>query len=182
MTILFADVSGSTARTERLDAKESHSLLYGATQRMCEAVEANRGTVCRFMGDGVLAMFGAPTASEQHAIEACEAALEMQAAVHRYNDDHDGHELQIRIGLHSGEVVVLTVGDGDKLEYDASGPTVPIAARMEQSAPPGEIYLTAATQSLAQQRIEVESLAPILVKGVSEPSADKHERRRAVLI
>ena len=72
-------------------------------------------------------------------------------------------------GLHSGEVVVLTVGEGDKVEYDASGPTVPIAARMEQSAEPGEVYLTAATQSLAAQRIEVESLEPISVKGISQP-------------
>ncbi|NCF82049.1 MAG: hypothetical protein GWP74_10590, partial [Proteobacteria bacterium] len=81
VTTLFADITGSTALTEKLDAEESHDLLYGATQRMCEAVENNRGTVCRFMGDGVMAMFGAPIASEQHAVDACEAALEMQRAM-----------------------------------------------------------------------------------------------------
>ena len=168
VTMLFADITGSTALTENLDAEETHDLLYGATQRMCAAIENNRGTVCRFMGDGVMAMFGAPIASEYHAVEACEAALEMQQAVHNYADDI-AVGLQIRVGLHSGEVVVLTVGEGDKVEYDASGPTVPVAARMEQSASPGEIYLTAATRSLAGQRIEAETLAPISVKGITEP-------------
>jgi class 3 adenylate cyclase len=84
VTMLFADITGSTALTENLDAEEAHDLLYGATQRMCAAIERNRGTVCRFMGDGVMAMFGAPIASEQHAAEACEAALEMQQAIRDY--------------------------------------------------------------------------------------------------
>ena len=169
VTMLFADITGSTALTEKLDAEETHNLLYGATQRMCEAVESNRGTVCRFMGDGVMAMFGAPIASEQHAVEACEAALAMQAAIRDYATNTDASELQIRVGLHSGEVVVLTVGEGDKVEYDASGPTVPIAARMEQSAQPGDVYITMATHSLAAQRIEAEGLESISVKGISEP-------------
>jgi class 3 adenylate cyclase/tetratricopeptide (TPR) repeat protein len=172
VTMLFADITGSTALTEKLDAEETHDLLYGAAQRMCAAVDANRGTVCRFMGDGVMAMFGAPIASEQHAVDACEAALEMQRAVHEYGSEVEagyGAGLQIRVGLHSGEVVVLTVGEGDKAEYDASGPTVPIAARMEQAAQPGEVYLTAATQSLAAPRIEAEALEAVAVKGISEP-------------
>ncbi len=172
VTMLFADVTGSTALTEKLDAEETHDLLYGAAQRMCEAVESNRGTICRFMGDGVMAMFGAPVASEQHAVDACEAALEMQHAIRDYAGDvkaGHGSRLQIRVGLHSGEVVVLTVGEGDKAEYDASGPTVPIAARMEQVAQPGEVYLTAATHSLAAHRIETDALEPVSVKGISEP-------------
>jgi len=125
VTMLFADITGSTALTEKLDAEETHDLLYGATQCMCEAVENNRGTVCRFMGDGVMAMFGAPAASERHSVDACEAALEMQQAIRDYVTDIEarhGSGLQIRVGLHSGEVVVLTVGEGDKAEYDASGP------------------------------------------------------------
>jgi class 3 adenylate cyclase/tetratricopeptide (TPR) repeat protein len=171
VTMLFADITGSTALTEKLDAEETHDLLYGATQRMCEAVENNRGTVCRFMGDGVMAMFGAPVASEHHAVDACEAALEMQQAVRDYANDIEprhGSELQIRVGLHSGEVVVLTVGEGDKIEYDASGPTVPMAARMEQVAAPGEVYITGTTYSLAAHRIETEALEPVPVKGISE--------------
>ena len=169
VTMLFADITGSTQLTEKLDAEDTHELLYGATQRMCAAVENNRGTVCRFMGDGLMAMFGAPVASEHHAVEACEAAMEMQQAIRDYATDCIADGLQIRVGLHSGEVVVLTVGEGDKVEYDASGPTVPVAARMEQSATPGEIYLTAATRSLAGQRIKAEALAPISVKGISAP-------------
>lgn len=171
VTMLFADITGSTALTEKLDAEETHTLLYGATQRMCEAVENNRGTVCRFMGDGVMAMFGAPIASEQHAVDACAAALEMQQAVRNYAGDIEalyGSRPQIRVGLHSGEVVVLTVGEGNKLEYDASGPTVPMAARMEQVAEPGEVYITGATRALADHRIETEALEPVSVKGISE--------------
>ena len=121
------------------------------------------------MGDGVMAMFGAPMASEQHAIDACEAALEMQKAISDYANNADADGLQIRVGLHSGEVVVLTIGEGDKVEYDASGPTVPIAARMEQSAQPGQVYVTAATQTLAGGRAETEALTPIAVKGISSP-------------
>jgi class 3 adenylate cyclase/tetratricopeptide (TPR) repeat protein len=172
VTMLFADVTGSTALTEKLDSEEAHELLYGAIQLMCQAVENSRGTVCRFMGDGVMAMFGAPIASEQHAVDACEAALEMQRAVRDYASDvaaRHGSGLQIRVGLHSGEVVVLTVGEGDRIEYDASGPTVPIAARMEQAAQPGKTYLTAATRALAAHRIEADALEPVSVKGISEP-------------
>ncbi len=172
VTMLFADITGSTALTEKLDAEETHDLLYGATQRMCEAVENNWGTVCRFMGDGVMAMFGAPVSSEHHAVDACEAALEMQQAVRNYANDIEarhGSGPLIRVGLHSGEVVVLTVGEGDKAEYDASGPTVPIAARMEQVAAPGEVYITGATHSLAANRIETEVLEPVSVKGISKP-------------
>ena len=169
VTMLFADIVGSTALTENLDAEEAHELLYGAAERMCEAVEKNRGTLCRFMGDGVMAMFGAPVASEHHAVEACEAALEMQRAVHDYVTRTETKGLQIRIGLHSGEVVVMNVGDEGKSEYDASGPTVPIAARMEQAATPGEVYITSATRSLAENRIEAQALEPIRVKGISEP-------------
>ncbi len=90
VTMLFADITDSTALTEKLDAEETHDLLYGATQCMCEAVENNRGTVCRFMGDGVMAMFGAPVASEHHAVDGCEAALEMQQAVRDYANDRLG--------------------------------------------------------------------------------------------
>ena len=121
------------------------------------------------MGDGIMAMFGAPMASEQHAVDACEAALEMQQTVSDYATDGDASALQIRVGLHSGEVVVLTVGEGDNIGYDASGPTVPIAARMEQVASPGEIYLTSATRALAEPRIDTDSLDPVLVKGISDP-------------
>jgi class 3 adenylate cyclase/tetratricopeptide (TPR) repeat protein len=173
VTMLFADIVGSTALTEKLDAEDAHDLLYLATQLMCQSVENNKGTVCRFMGDGIMAMFGAPVASERHALEACHAALEMQTNVDNYASELESSQaasIQIRIGLHSGEVVVLEVGDDpDKPEYDASGPTVPMAARLEQSAEAGTIQISEQTRSLAGNLIETKEIPTILVKGISEP-------------
>jgi class 3 adenylate cyclase/tetratricopeptide (TPR) repeat protein len=173
VTMLFADIVSSTSLTEKLDAEEAHELLYQATHSMCEAVEGNGGTVCRFMGDGIMAMFGAPVARERHALEACLAAIDMQAAVTAYAKKLQSTQcqgLQIRVGLNSGEVVVLEVGDDpEKPEYDASGPTVPMAARMEQSAEAGTILITETTRTLAGKLVEVENREPISVKGVSEP-------------
>ncbi|MDC1287930.1 AAA family ATPase [Gammaproteobacteria bacterium] len=173
VTMLFADVVGSTKLTEKLDAEEAHERLYRATQHMCESVEHNCGTVCRFMGDGIMAMFGAPLASERHALEACRAAIDMQVAVSEYSTKLEvtsGTGLQIRVGLNSGEVVVLEVGDDpEHPEYDASGPTVPLAARMEQSARAGTIMMTEHTRALAEDLIDFEQLSDITVKGISEP-------------
>ena len=175
VTVLFADITGSTALTEKLDAEETYELLYGATQRMCAAVEDNRGTVCRFMGDGVMAMFGAPLGSERHALEACRAALDIQARLDDYSkalQTSHGKGLQARVGLHSGEVVVLGVGiDPDHPEYDASGPTVPLAARMEQAAEPGRVLMTNATRMLAGDLVESDAHVPVTVKGLLEPVA-----------
>jgi len=173
VTLLFADIVDSTALTEKLDAEEAHELLYHATERMCQAVESNQGTVCRFMGDGVMAMFGAPLASERHALEACKAALEMQAAIVRYAkklEQNLAAPIQLRVGLHSGEVVVLDVGDDpNKPEYDASGPTVPLAARMEQAAHAGCILITETTRALAGSWIETVDHGEINAKGLSQP-------------
>ena len=173
VTMLFADIVGSTTLTEKLDAEDAHDLLYQATQCMCEAVENNKGTVCRFMGDGIMAMFGAPIASERHALEACRAALDLQSSVGKYASElksSHGTSLQVRVGLHSGEVVVLEVGDDpEKPEYDASGPTVPLAARMEQSATAGTILMTRETRALAGDLIETSEQPAVMVKGISEP-------------
>jgi len=171
VTMLFADIVGSTALTEKLDAEDAHDLLYRATQYMCQAVENNKGTVCRFMGDGIMAMFGAPISSERHALEACRAALEMQTSMRKYATEIEtshGTDLQIRVGLNSGEVVVLEVGDDpDHPEFDASGSTVPLAARMEQSAAAGTIQMTRKTRMLAGDQIETTELSAVTVKGVS---------------
>jgi class 3 adenylate cyclase/tetratricopeptide (TPR) repeat protein len=173
VTMLFADIVDSTALTEALDAEEAHELLYHATERMCHAIESNQGTVCRIMGDGVMAMFGAPLASERHALEACKAALDMQAAIARYTKklQHDETaRIQIRVGLHSGEVVVLDVGDDpNKPEYDASGPTIAVAARLEQAAPAGGILITRSTCTLAAQWIETVDHGEVNAKGLSRP-------------
>ena len=173
VTMLFADIVGSTALTEKLDAEDAHDLLYRATQHMCQAVENNRGTVCRFMGDGIMAMFGAPISSERHALEACRAALEMQSRIRQYTAEIETSHatgVQLRVGLNSGEVVVLEVGDDpNSPEYDASGPTVPLAARMEQSAVAGTIQMTRETRVLAGDQIDTTELPAMMLKGVSEP-------------
>jgi len=173
VTMLFADIVSSTALTEKLDAEDAHALLYRATQHMCQAVENNKGTVCRFMGDGIMAMFGAPISSERHALEACRAAIEMQASIAQYatelQNDHSP-VIQARVGLNSGEVVVLEVGDDpNKPEYDASGPTVPLAARMEQTAAAGTILMTRTTRAQAGNLTDSVEQPPVTVKGVSEP-------------
>ena len=172
ISILFADITGSTALTESLDSEDAHDLLYGATRIMCESVENNRGHVARFMGDGLMAMFGVPLATEHHARDACLAALDMQNGIRSYLEElqqHHGQGLQVRIGINSGEVVVLTVGDGDNAEFDASGPEVPLAARMEQSASPGTIQITESTRSLASDKISTTELPPVTVKGFPDP-------------
>ena len=191
--MLFADVAGSTALTEELDPEEAHDLLYEATQRMCHVVEQHGGTVCRFMGDGVMAMFGAPVAQENHALHACRAALEMQHPVASCDEELQekrGGALKIRVGLHSGEVVVLEVGDDEKAEYDASGVTVSLAARMEQSTDPGTVRITEDTYGLIQNHFEVQPLPPARVKGFSEPvvafrlvrPAESHDERDGLFI
>ena len=113
-----------------------------------------------------MAMFGAPVASEHHAVDACAAACKMQQGIGEFAGEvkaRFGRGLEIRVGLHSGEIVVLSGGDGEKTDYDADGPTVPVAARMEQSAEPGRTYLTGATYALARR------LDPAALHGVSAP-------------
>jgi class 3 adenylate cyclase/tetratricopeptide (TPR) repeat protein len=174
VTLLFADITGSTALTEQLDPEDAHAVLYGAVERMGEAVERHRGTVCRFMGDGLMAMFGVPTAFEAHTRDALLAALDLQSAVAAYAEELEsryGSGMQVRVGVHAGEVVALQVGAGGQSEWDASGPAVPIAARMEQSAEPGTIQVTASTLNNLGEFFDFELLQPISVKGVSAPLA-----------
>lgn len=174
VTLLFADIAGSTALTELLDAEEAHDRLYGAVQRMCESVERHGGTVCRFMGDGLMAMFGAPVAFEDHAVQACAAALALQDDIKDYADELErefGCRIESRVGVNTGEVVVLRVGSAGKEEYDASGANVALAARMEQTATPGTVQVTSTTFGLVESRFEGEPLPPVTVKGFSEPVA-----------
>lgn len=172
VTLLFADITGSTALTESLDAEDAHERLYTAVQQMCRTVELHRGTVCRFMGDGVMAMFGAPVAFEDHASQACLAALKLQRDMSEYADalerEH-GCRIEARVGVHTGEVVVLQVGSAGKEEYDASGPNVSLAARMEQTATPGAVQISSFTYAMVESRFEGEPLAPVSAKGFSEP-------------
>ena len=131
------------------DPEEARQLLDPVLERMMEAVHRYEGTVNQVMGDGIMALFGAPMAHEDHAVRACYAALAMQAAVQQYADEvrrTQGVPLQMRVGLHAGEVVVRAIGNDLHMDYSAVGQTTHLAARMEQLAMPGCI-LTARPRS-----------------------------------
>jgi class 3 adenylate cyclase len=172
VTVLFADVVGSTELIQDLDPEEARSLLEPAVRAMLEAVHRFEGTVCRVMGDGIMALFGAPLAHEDHAARASYAALTMQQSIRAYADTvraSAGVELQARVGLNSGEVVVGSISNDLYVEYSAIGPTTHLAARMEQLAVPGTVRLTAETVRLVDGLVDVRPLGRIPVKGVTEP-------------
>jgi tetratricopeptide (TPR) repeat protein len=150
-------------------------------ERMMAAVHRYEGTVNQVMGDGIMALFGAPIAHEDHAVRACYAALAMQEAIGRYAEAlrrQQGLDVQIRIGLNAGEVVVRSIGNDLHMDYTAVGQTTHLAARMEQLARPGTTLLTAETLRLAEGYIEVAPLGPMPIKGVQEP-VEVYELRRA---
>jgi class 3 adenylate cyclase/tetratricopeptide (TPR) repeat protein len=169
VTVLFADLKDSTELIRGLDPEAAQQLLDPAIHRMMDAVHRFEGTVNQVLGDGIMALFGAPIAHEDHALRACYAALAMQAAMRAYTDEvrrSRGLALRIRVGLHSGEVVVRAIGNDLHMDYSAVGETTHLAARMEQLATPGSIYLTSETLRLAEGFIQVQSLGPVPVKGL----------------
>src|SRR3989475_10050201 len=172
VTVLFADLKGSTELIRDLDPEAAQHLLDPALQRMMDAVHRFEGTVNQVLGDGIMALFGAPLAHEDHAIRACYAALAMQDALRRYAEEvrrTHGLTVQMRVGLNSGEVVVRAIGNDLHMDYSAVGQTTHLAARMEQLAAPGSILLTAATLWLVEGFIQVTPLGPVPVKGLAEP-------------
>ena len=172
VTVLFADLKGSMELLADRDPEEARKLLDPVLERMMEAVHRYEGTVNQVMGDGIMALFGAPLAHEDHAVRACYAALRMQDAVRRYSEElrrAQGVEVQIRVGLNSGEVVVRSIGSDLRMDYTAVGQTTHLAARMEQLAAPGSIRLTAETLHLAEGFVQVTPLGPVPIKGLGEP-------------
>jgi class 3 adenylate cyclase/tetratricopeptide (TPR) repeat protein len=172
VTVLFADLTGSTELIRDLDPEAAQTLLDPALHHMMDAVHRYEGTVNQVLGDGIMALFGAPVAHEDHAVRACYAALAMQAAMHRYAEEvrrSHGLEMQARVGLNSGEVVVRAIGNDLHMDYSAVGQTTHLAARMEQLATPGSIRLTAATLRLAEGLVQVTTLGPFPVRGLTEP-------------
>jgi class 3 adenylate cyclase/tetratricopeptide (TPR) repeat protein len=172
VTVLFADVVGSTELIQDLDPEEARALLEPAVRAMLSAVHRFEGTVCRVMGDGIMALFGAPIAHEDHAARASYAALTMQDTIRAYGEAARGRagvELQARVGLNSGEVVVGSISNDLYVEYSAIGPTTHLAARMEQLAVPGTVRLTAETVRLVDGLVEVRPLGKIPVRGLAEP-------------
>jgi class 3 adenylate cyclase/tetratricopeptide (TPR) repeat protein len=172
VTVLFADLKGSMELLADRDPEEARELLDPVLTLMMDAVHHYEGTVNQVMGDGIMALFGAPLAHEDHAVRACYAALRMQEAVRRYSEELrrvQGVEVQIRVGLNSGDVVVRSIGSDLRMDYTAVGQTTHLAARMEQLAAPGSIRLTAETLHLAEGFVQVTPLGPVPIKGLGEP-------------
>ncbi len=172
VTVLFADLKGSTELIRDLDPEQARAILDPALHAMMEAVHRYEGTVNQVLGDGIMALFGAPLAHEDHAVRACYAALAMQDALRRYAEEvrhTHGLTVQMRVGLNAGEVVVRAIGNDLHMDYSAVGLTTVLAARMEQLATPGSSLLTAATLRLVEGLVQVNPLGPVPVKGVAEP-------------
>ena len=172
VTVLFADLKGSMELLADRDPEEARQLLDPVLERLMAAVHRYEGTVNQIMGDGIMALFGAPIAHEDHAVRACYAALVMQSAIRSYADQvRQTHqvEIQIRVGLNSGEVVVRAIGNDLHMDYSAIGQTTHLAARMEQLATPGSILLTTETLRLAEEVVQVKPLGPTPVRGLRQP-------------
>jgi class 3 adenylate cyclase/tetratricopeptide (TPR) repeat protein len=172
VTVLFADLKGSMELLADRDPEEARKLLDPVLERMMEAVHRYEGTVNQVMGDGIMALFGAPLAHEDHAVRACYAALDMQAAIRRWAEEtrrSHGVSVEIRVGLNSGEVVVRAIDSDLHMDYTAVGQTTHLAARMEQLATGSRSYLTADTLQLVEGYVEVKALGPVPVKGLETP-------------
>jgi class 3 adenylate cyclase/tetratricopeptide (TPR) repeat protein len=172
VTVLFADIKDSTELIKDLDPEDAQKLLDPAIHIMMDAVHRFEGTVNQVLGDGIMALFGAPLAHEDHAARACYAALAMQTAMQPYADEtfrSHGITMRMRVGLNSGEVVVRTIGNDLHMDYSAVGRTTNLASRMEQLAAPGSITLTGATLRLVEGLVRVHARGPVPVKGMTEP-------------
>jgi len=172
VTVLFADLKGSMELLADRDPEEARKILDPVLELMMEAVHRYEGTVNLVMGDGIMALFGAPLAHEDHAVRACYAALRMQQTVKRFAEEvlrAYGVPVRIRVGLNSGEVVVRSIGSDLRLDYTAVGQTTHLAARMEQIADPGTIVIIPCTLPLVEGYFAVKSLGPVPVKGLADP-------------
>jgi class 3 adenylate cyclase/tetratricopeptide (TPR) repeat protein len=165
VTVLFADIRGSTALIEKLDPEEALELLGPVLKVLMDAVHEHDGFVNQTRGDGIMGLFGAPVASEEHAVQACRAALAMRAAAAKLSLKTN---VAIRIGINSGQVVIHFIGSNVTMTYGAVGKTVHLAARMEELAAPGTIFLSSATHDLAKGHIVAASRGTAIVKGLEE--------------
>ncbi|MBW2230634.1 MAG: AAA family ATPase [Deltaproteobacteria bacterium] len=171
VTVLFADVKGSMDIAERVDPEAWHRILDGFFQILTEGIHRFEGTVNQYTGDGVMALFGAPLAHEDHAQRACFAALRLRAAIEEYADElrRQGHSFAVRIGLNSGEVVVGKIGDDLRMDYTALGHTVGLAARIQTLTAPGRVCLSGETARLVEGYFKLRDLGRTRVKGVTDP-------------
>ena len=172
VTVLFADIAGSMQLMLDRDPEDARVVLDGVIERMMGAVHAAEGTVNQILGDGIMALFGAPVAHEDHAVRACHAALRMQDLVGRFAagiQPSTGIAVRIRVGINSGDVVVRSIANDLHMDYTAVGQTTHLAARMEQMAGPGEILATREVMRLVEGYVQARQLGPRAVKGLAQP-------------
>ncbi|MCA1847351.1 MAG: adenylate/guanylate cyclase domain-containing protein, partial [Actinobacteria bacterium] len=174
VSVLFADLTGSMELAETIDAEDWHLIMERYFQILCDSVDRFEGTVDKFTGDGIMALFGAPIAHEDHARRACFAALHMREELARFSEEfarERGRPFPVRIGINSGEVIVGTMADDRRMEYTAIGSTVGLASRVEALAEPGEVYITEHTAALVPGYVQLADLGTFDIKGVSHPVA-----------
>ena len=172
VTVLFADVANFTAMSEKLDPEEVHQIMDECFKILMDEIHKCEGTINQFTGDGVMALFGAPVAHEDHAQRACRASLAIQKSLVGYGAkmklQYDA-PFQMRIGLNSGPVIVGAIGDDLRMDYTAVGDSTNLAARVEQHAEPGQVFLSRETKDIIRDYFEYESVGEMSLKGKSEP-------------
>ncbi len=172
VTVLFADVAGSTALAEGLDPEEVHGIMDRCFQVLLPEVHRYEGTVNQFTGDGIMALFGAPIAHEDAPERAVRAALAMQASLKHFGDEltrQRGIDFRMRIGINTGPVVVGKIGDDLRMDYTAVGDTTNLAARLQTAAQPGSILISERTAKLVLGRFLTHPVGPLVLKGKSQP-------------
>jgi class 3 adenylate cyclase len=169
VTVLFCDIANSTPLVARLGPEAMHTLFNRFFELALDEVHRYEGTINQFLGDGFMALFGAPIAYEDHARRAVLAALGLQHRLGERRVDFglpSGEDLAVRMGLNTGLVVVGSIGDNLRMDYTAVGDTTHLAARLQQSAPPGVILLSQTTSRLVQDQVSLEAIAPLQMKGM----------------
>ena len=172
ITVLFADIADSSALAQRIDPERLHELLGQVLQLVAEAVHRYEGTVNQYLGDGLMALFGAPIALEDHPLRAVQAALAIQETIRGYSAQFQrehGSELCLRVGINTGPVVVGRIGDDLRMDYTAVGNTTHLASRLQALADPGTILMSEATHRFVEGYVLCESLGPIEVRGQRGP-------------
>ena len=172
VTVFFADVANFTSLSEKLDPEDAHNIMDGAFQILMDNIHRFEGTINQFTGDGVMALFGAPLAHEDHALRACHAALSIQNDLKAYGAKLKktyGLVFLMRIGINSGPVVVGSIGDDLRMDYTAIGNTTNLASRMQTLANPGCILVSTSTHKLTRDFFQFESIGSISIKGLTTP-------------
>ena len=172
VTVMFADVANSTAMFEKLDPEAVHEIMDRCFRLLMDEIHRYEGTINQFLGDGVMALFGAPIAHEDHAQRACQAALAIRKALEPYGEslkNRYGIDFNMRIGLNSGPVVVGSIGDDLRMDYTAKGDTVNTASRLEGASEAGQILVSRDTYRLAREAFAFLAMEPIRVKGKRNP-------------